>query len=299
MNQLSLPNFFVVGAQKAGTTSLYHYLSSHPDIYLPSQKETRFFVMDELYSKGIDFYKNEFFSSVSDKKAVGEMDPNYMFFERALDRIGDNLDLAQVKFIFLLRNPVDRAFSHYLMICRRGMESLSCEDAIAQESSRIANGGYYEKVHYSYIRRGFYFSQIERFLSRVDRSQMLFLLTEDLKYKPESCLKEIFSFLDISSNYMPTNISNTYHCAKVPINASLQRRIVGGDSVEKKLLRMLIPYKPLREKLRTKLLACNQRSGKNIKLSNETRRMLIDTYTSEVHKLEQFLGRNLDSWIVE
>ncbi len=291
-----LPNFFVVGAQKAATTSLHNYLVGHPDIYLPAQKETKFFIEDRFYTKGINFYEEEYFSGWTSESAVGEVDPDYMYFESALDRIGEHLDLEQIKFIFLLRNPADRAFSHYLMTYRRGMEPLSFEEAIAQESSRITNGGYDEKTHCSYVSRGFYLRQIEYFLARVSRSQMLFLLTEDLTPDPGSCLANIFRFLDVSTDYVPGNLGDKFHGAKVPVNAALQRRIAGGVTFEKRLVRLLVPWGPLRAKLRNKMLSLNQKSGRGHVLSEETRRKLIEIYRSENRRLETFLGRSLQDW---
>ena len=82
-----LPNFLVVGAQKAATTSLHNYLAVHPDIYLPAQKETKFFVDDERYMRGIDYYEREHFSGWKGESAVGEVDPDYMYFEQALGRL--------------------------------------------------------------------------------------------------------------------------------------------------------------------------------------------------------------------
>ena len=290
-----LPNFFIVGAQKSATTTIHEYLVGHPDIYLPQQKETKFFARDRLFEKGIDYYESEYFEEWRGESAVGEVDPDYMYFENVLDRINKHLDLTNIKFIFILRNPVDRAFSHYLMTYRRGLEQLSFENAIDQETSRIVGGDFDEKDHYSYVSRGFYLRQIEFFLKRVDRAQMLFLLTEDLKQDPKSCLKFIYQFLGVSIDYVPENIGNNYHGAKVPVSAKLQQRIAGGTTVEKRFLRLFLP-KPLREGLRTKLLSLNQKKGKGHTLSEETRRKLIEIYRSENHRLESFLGRSLKSW---
>ena len=86
---LVLPNFFVAGCQKCATTSLHHYLIQHPDIYLPVQKETKHFVQDFLYNKGIKYYKDTYFSSVSGESAIGEVDPDYIYFEDALISCGN------------------------------------------------------------------------------------------------------------------------------------------------------------------------------------------------------------------
>lgn len=132
-----LPNFFIVGVQKAATTSLHNYLLYHPEIYLPAQKETKFFVDDKRYAKGIDYYEKTYFSDWNSQPAVGEIDPDYIYFQNALERISLHINISATKFIFIFRNPVDRAFSHYLMTYRRGFEPLSFEDATEQEPNRI------------------------------------------------------------------------------------------------------------------------------------------------------------------
>ena len=91
-----LPNFFVVGAQKCATTSLYYYLREHPEIYLPMDKETKFFVRDDEYIKGIKYYESEYFSDYNGEKAIGEIDPDYMYFENTLERISKHIDLRNL-----------------------------------------------------------------------------------------------------------------------------------------------------------------------------------------------------------
>ncbi len=122
---MALPNFLCVGAQKAGTTTLYEILKQHPDIFLPQNiKETKFFVYDEKYEKGVQWYQKEFFSEWNGQKAIGEVDPAMMFEEKSAQRIFDTLG-NNVKLIFIFRNPVARAYSHYLMSQRKGAEDLS------------------------------------------------------------------------------------------------------------------------------------------------------------------------------
>jgi hypothetical protein len=194
--QSMLPNFLVVGAQKAGTTSLHNYLCSHPDIYLPRIKETKFFVADERFAKGLHCYEADHFSAWHGEQAIGEIDPDYMYFDQALERMVVNLDLRTMKFIFVLRNPVDRAFSHYLMSVRRGVEELSFEEAAKVESERISKD-YLSKMHFSYVSRGFYLPQIQRFLAYANKSSMLFILSEDLKKNTNDVLTSCYRFLEV------------------------------------------------------------------------------------------------------
>src|SRR5437868_3900524 len=106
---MALPNFLCVGAQKAGTTTLYEILKQHPDIFLPKKiKETKFFVYEEKFQRGKTWYEKEFFSEVKNEKAFGEIDPAMMFEEKSAQRIFDTLG-KDVKLIFVFRNPVARA----------------------------------------------------------------------------------------------------------------------------------------------------------------------------------------------
>ena len=109
-----IPSFFVVGAQKAGTTALHHYLARHPDIFLPKIKETHFFNDGHgEWHRGFNYYLQKYFSSRNEKKLAGEIDPEYLFFPETAGRIAAHIPNA--KLIFIFREPVSRAYSHYWM----------------------------------------------------------------------------------------------------------------------------------------------------------------------------------------
>jgi Sulfotransferase domain len=289
-----LPNFFVVGAQKAGTTSLHNYLYTHPEIYLPAMKETKFFVDDERYIKGISYYQAEHFSACDGKKAIGEIDPDYMYFEQALDRMASHLDLQKTKFIFVLRNPIERAFSHYLMTVRRGVEKLSFEEAIQQEGDRITRG-YSARMHFSYTSRGFYLPQIQRFLGHTDKSNMLFVLSEDLKSNTMDTLTSCYRFLGISDGIVPPGLEVQHHQAKVPRSKLLLQWIL-RESIAKKLVRLLVPSDSMRKKLRKQLLNLNETDRHGLILRDETRTVLADRYREPNRQLGELIGRDLSHW---
>lgn len=290
-----VPNFFVVGAQKTATTSLHHYLCHHPEIFLPSVKETHFFVMDERYDRGVDHYLQTYFSDWKGQPLVGEVDPDYMYFEEALERMANAFDLEDVRFIFLFRNPVDRAYSHYLMTRRRGHEDLSFTDAILCERERLSDG-WFAREHYSYFSRGLYFRQVSRFLERVEHSQMLFLLTEDLEKDPLATLRQIFVFLGVDDDYVPSNVGQRFHQARAARSLGLIRRIRGPDTLEKRLIRMLVPSAALRQRMRKGLLAWNQVSLATPALDVATRRWLAHQYVSDNALLQDLIARDLSHW---
>lgn len=289
-----LPNFFVVGAQKAGTTSLHHYLSEHPEIYLPKQKETKFFVEDDRYAKGIADYEATYFSEWNGEKAVGEIDPDYMYFEMAIERIAKHF--LNPKFIFVLRNPVDRAFSGYLMAYRRGLEKSSFEEALLLEEQRIKQG-YFENLHYSYVQRGFYYRQISRLLDRWDISQMCFLLSEDLMSSPKETLAICCNFLGVSEDFVPTQIGKKFHQATVPRSLGVLDFIQGQDSYRriKQFLRHSVPNREWRAWIKKQLLALNQKPS-DLSLKEETRLRLAEIYREENFKLAKLINRDLSHW---
>ncbi len=185
-----------------------------------------------------------YFSGRTVESAVGEVDPDYMYCEQSLPRIIQHLNPDILKVIFIFRNPVERAFSQYLMNYRRGHESLSFEEAIATESSRIRQG-HMANLRYSYATRGYYLRQVERFLQYIDRSRMLFLLSETLETDPVRCVQEVYRFLNVEEDFEPRNIGERFHQATAPRSHALARRLE-EQGFERRLLRRLIPSASLR-----------------------------------------------------
>ena len=241
----------------------------------------------------MDYYQDHWFSGVTSACLVGEVDPDYLYFEVALDRMARTLDLKNTKFLFIFREPVARAFSHYLMSYRRGLDQLSFGEAIAAEPERIRSG-YYERLHYSYLDRGYYYRQVLRFLQCIDRKQMLFILTEELSNHPEQVMSEVFRFLEIKDIE-----SSVFHKkslpAKVPRSVKLLRA-VKSNGVHKRAIRVLLPFPAIRKKLRQHILDWNETEEIDIALSENTRSRLKALYREENRKLSELIGRDLAAW---
>ena len=240
------------------------------------------------------FYESKYFSTWNGEKAVGEVDPDYMYFSRAIERMSLNFNMKQMKFIFILRNPVDRAFSHYLMTYRRGLETYNFEEALSYEKERITRD-YRSNMHYSYFHRGLYYRQIKKIMKYTDKSNMLFLLTEELNNQPLECLKKCFKYLDISSDYIPKNINQKYHSATFPRSIFLARR-AAKNSIERKFLRSIIPSRKLRSKIKRKFQSLNKTQKVDIVLNNKTRESLSDMYRAEDWRLAELIDRDLSHW---
>jgi hypothetical protein len=191
---LRLPDFIIAGAQKCGTTSLHRYLSAHPALYLPRRpQELHFFDFDENFSKGIDWFA-EHFALAGPAQTVGQTSPLYLYDERVPSRLANALPRARL--IFLLRDPVARAYSHYWHQVKKGTERLSFMEALAMERERL-QGGYDARRQYSYVDRGRYAQQLARFARLFPRSQMLVLNTEALGARPLQTLARCFDFLGV------------------------------------------------------------------------------------------------------
>jgi len=202
----STPHFIILGGMKCGSTALYQYLIQHPDIVGASVKEVHFF--DNRFDRGLSWYRKHFPLKASlGSRLTGEASPSYIFHPAVAERI--KLVLPDVKLIVLLRNPVDRAYSHYHHTLRKGYEKLSFKDAIESEPERLngererilADASYRSPTFaaFSYVTRGIYWEQLERYYQHFDRSQILVLKSEDLFYDPQSVTNRVSAFLGLES----------------------------------------------------------------------------------------------------
>ena len=211
-----LPSFIIAGAQKAGTTSLYAYLSCHPQCAASLTKEVHYF--DESYQRGENWYRMHFppvAESLQSTRQSFESSPYYMFDPRVPERVRETL--PNVKLIFLLRNPVSRAYSHYQHSVRRGREPLSFIDALEQESRRLA--GEHERLlaeptyhstahrHYSYASRGLYADQLSVWFSHFPREQVLVVQAERMFRQPDVVFAEVGAWLGLES-WIPSTFKN-------------------------------------------------------------------------------------------
>jgi hypothetical protein len=199
-----LPDFLILGAQKAGTTALYAYLRWHPQITGPSFKEVSFF--DRHYARGERWYRAHL--PARPRGIVGEASPSYLFHPLAAKRVRSMLPDARL--IALLRSPVDRAFSHYQHEVALGRESLSFEEAIEREDERmrgevdqmLRDPSYFSHAwwNYTYVARGLYAEQLERWFGSFPREQLLVLFTDELAEDTGDTYRRVLDFLGVQSS---------------------------------------------------------------------------------------------------
>ncbi len=197
-----LPDFLIIGAQKAGTTALYTYLRRHPAITGPSWKEVSFF--DRHYARGARWYRGNF-PLRPRGRLVGEASPSYLFHPLAPKRVAALL--PDVRLIAILRNPVERAYSHYQHEVALGREVLAFEDALDAEPERlrgelermVADPAYFSRAwwDHTYVGRGLYAEQLDRWLAVFPRDQLLVLTTDDLAERSAETYVRVLAFLGV------------------------------------------------------------------------------------------------------
>ena len=195
---MRLPTFLIIGATKAGTTSLHHYLSQHPDIFMLPQKETNFFAQDSALClmdrtvRSEEEYK-ELFKDAGGAKAIGETSPAYLAVPDSPKLIKKMIPDA--KMIVILRDPIERAYSHYLMRRRQGKELRETfEECLAVDDLDPMR---------SYKSRGFYGEQLERYRKEFPADRLKIFLYEDFVGDPLRVVREICTFLEVNAAFTP------------------------------------------------------------------------------------------------
>jgi len=195
-----LPDFIIGGAPRSGTTWLYQVLDLHPQIYLakPLQPEPKFFLVDDLYQRGIQYYQETWFAEVPPEKLAGEKSTNYLESATSAMRIHEHL--PWVKLIFILRDPVERAFNNYLWSKTNKMETNDFETALALEQERertLSLRLRFARPH-AYFSRGLYADLLDPYFARFPRENILCLPFELLAEAPEAFLERVHRFLGVA-----------------------------------------------------------------------------------------------------
>jgi hypothetical protein len=228
---VAAPDFVIIGTQRGGTTSLHAYLSAHPRIVTPATKELHF--LTDRHERGPDWYLGQFPSTIPLGAITGEATPYALFHPLAPQRLREIAPDA--KLIVLLRNPVDRAYSHYLMERSRGDETRSFAEALAaepallagEEDNLLADPGYISRAHKhaSYVSRGDYAPQLERWFAHFSREQFLILRSEDLYARPGETFALATSFLGLpSAPDLPFDAHN--RTAGPPLDPAIRQRLI-------------------------------------------------------------------------
>ena len=293
------PNFIIIGAMKAATTSLYTYIKQHPHIFMTKVKEPMFFnnfnqntdfkVLGNK-SKKVNSLSEYFsmFSSVENESAIGEASPAYIYNENAPHLIKEHL--PDVKIIAILRQPTDRAYSNFLHTKRADRENVnSFEQAIKIEKERISDNW---SPLYHYIQKGFYSVQLKRYYNLFPKENIKVYLFEDVVKNPKETLKDIFKFLNVDEN-IEIDVSKKSNVSGTP-------KGILGFILKKMRYYNLMPKFAISDYLPTFIINLLFKSvyKDTEKLDSVLRKELTDKYyREEILKLEKLIDRDLSNWL--
>ena len=286
-----LPNFFLIGANKAGTTSVHQYLKAHPDVYMSSPKEPSYWhfgneVADVgRYAEAMITDRAEYealFDGVRGETVIGESSTTYLQSARAPDRI--HAEIPDARFLAILRDPSDRAYSAYCMHVAKGFEPIDDFDAALTEN---LNGGTWRH----YIGMGRYADGLQRWFDRFGRDRVKVFLFEDLGRSSDEVLRETFTFLDVDPDFRP-DLSRRANVTTFQRSAVVGR-LTKGSSRTKTALRSVLPS-GLRADLKRRATQWNARTPGP--LTAEARARLVEVYSEDIERTEALIGRDLSAW---
>lgn len=282
-----LPNFFIIGAAKSGTSSLYKYLDRHPEIFIPEIKETEYFSKASVYIKGEEWYKG-LFEGAKKNQICGDASTTYSRWPHTLDApklIAKSVPDA--KFIYIMRHPVERSYSHYAHHMRLGV-TMTFEESIEKDDI--------------YVDCSTYMRQIERYLRFFPRERFLFIFQTQMKDQPKKLLDSIIAFLGaknidiVSEGTIRHNVGGSDHYIRSKTTQKLRKISHIG------YIANFIP-KRVKESMYTilKQSFLGRRLDSQYQLQPmkpETRKALLELFEKPNRDLEEFLDVQIDSWYI-
>jgi hypothetical protein len=258
-----LPDFVIVGAGRSGSTALYRYLGEHPAVFMATPKEVRYF--NKHFDNGLDWYSAHFAAAGEDQVA-GEATPSYLGNAEAVDRMAATIPKARL--IALLRDPVDRLYSHYWMDRNRDATDETFE-AWLQSSVQVERSRYVASLRY-----------LTRFYPR---DRLLVLFHDDLERRPQALYQNACRFIDVDDTVVPQSLGRT-------INPYVEFRSLRARTWSKRLPRSLAPVKKVVGRLNTRTKTSYP------PMKPATRRRLAEYYVEPNADLAVWLGRDIPAW---
>ncbi len=296
-----LPDFLVIGAARAGTTALHAYLRQHPQVFMPVLKEPNFFAFqgETLNCKGpgAEYINN----SLTDAKAygalfakappgaiLGEASPLYLYSERAAGRILHTVPNARL--VVILRNPIERAFSHFLYATKQAIEpETDFVAALNAEPERLA-AGWQPLFGYSSFPR--YAEQMQRYLDRFPRQQIFIRTYEDYIDDPQTLMRDLFAFIGADPGFHP-DMSSRLNAGGVPKNRALQDFLMKSNPITR-AIGLVVPQR-LRLAIRDRIAAANTTSQAG--MPDQAREMLQERLRDDITRLQDLIDRDLGHWL--
>ncbi|HXC01296.1 MAG TPA: sulfotransferase domain-containing protein [Opitutaceae bacterium] len=289
------PNFLIVGAARAGTTSLWHWLRRHPQVFMSRDKEPAYFVQNGFRAMTKDKYLS-MFAAGEGKPCIGEASTGYLPAAESPPWIREVL--GPVKIIIILRNPVERAFSMYCFMAMMGLEPIETfEEALDQESRRMASLQFHQNCFmnirdYQYFHVGLYVDQVMRYIKTFGAERVKILLFDDLKKDPSGFCADVCQFLEIP--YVNGHALTRENSVTVPRSISLQYRLRDMRVQTRKRLGVsdrAVTCLPIMAML------VNAKRGTKRTLSSAVRADLVERYRTSVEQLADLVHRDLSHWL--
>lgn len=282
-------DFFIVGAPKAGTTSLYHYLSEHPETDMSILKEPNYFseksIKDnDLYYKSYPIKKLSRYHSLfkNNNLIKGEASVSYLYYKDVAKSIKAYNSSARI--IIMLRDPIERAFSHYLMDFRLGLINDTFENIIFQKSNLSNSKTYFQQ----YVKLGEYTNQIKRYFNEFPSEQILVVDYDDFKNKTSDVVKKVYKFLKIDINFSPE--LNNKHNARFIVNNRLLKFLF-SKIIIRKVMNLIFP-KFIKSFIKNQFF-----NNKPPILLSSSRLYLQQYFKKDVENLSNFLQKDYSKWI--
>ena len=299
---MTIPNFLIIGSQKAGTTAIYRSLKQHPEIFMSEKKEPGFFAFEgerlefrsptgkpvhmNIYGvTDLEAYR-QLFSKVTDQKAIGEASVVYLISEKAPQRIRHYIPDA--KLIAILRHPVELAHACFIMHRRDGLEPLSDFAAALEDQERRIRNNYFGGI---YLQEGFYHRHLRRYFDLFNEDQIRIYLYDDFKADALAVLSDMFRFLGVDDGYVP-DMSIRENVSGLPRN-----RLLYGLLTERRnpIVPYLKPYLP--QAVRRFLIGLKHRNLEKPTLAPELSKQLIEVFREDIGKLQTLIDRDLSKWL--
>jgi len=287
-------DFICIGPERSGTTWLYQCLKEHPEICVSEPKEVNFFNTSQSfwrkdlagktnYDKGLEWYM-EHFNHCAGEKIVGEFTPAYLHSPEAPERI--HVNFPDVKLIAILRNPVERLYSHYMYTKMKGFYELpSFEEVIEKEKK--------------FVEESSYFKHLQNYLKHFPQKNILITIYEDIEKNPEAFIKNILEFVGVNSAFVPPSTKTIINPAGAVAARnkaiSMRDRVksLPGGHLAIEIFKKTPFYKKVVDSLATK--TGTAKAGYD-KIKPETKKKLLEFYKEDINNLERLLSRDLTAW---
>lgn len=280
-------DFLIIGAQKSGTTSLHHWLAGTPGLRLPEAKEVQFFTDETRFSRGWEAFFNEEFYGTTPEELLGKVTPHYMTDARVAGRVAALM--PDVRLVACLRNPIERAISHYKMEVRRGGERRTLDEAIAAQcdaANRAAAREPGRPESDCYVAWGEYARQLQPYADLFPREHVRVIMLEGLEQHPDETFAGLLAFLGVDPSLRPANVGQKYFVGQAQTLLDWLR----GNKVILPLARLLPRSVRAGAVASLERLTASTSAEPPLALSEPVRQQLIDAYRDDVSHLERLLG---------